>query len=355
MTSGEGLLERLQAFFRLLESANFTLSTSRRLDAIQPLEYVSMENPTEVRLAIRSNLCRDAREQAMFDLLFRSFWLGESIDIQSLESLQASQDSDQDVEEQGGQASKTHRRKGGELEDDWASFDEDLEAAIQQLKRNLHKTKGRRWISAKRGAQLDLRRTLAGYIRGGLEFSRFLYKGKKPNRVKLICLIDVSNSMSTHMQYLTRFVLAVHRVISGSRTIFFSSAALDMTRFVNQNSNDAVIAEIETAFPWWQSGTDIGSAMGYVNQQIPQGAFRNATVIVVSDGFDRGDEAKLVSEIGRLSRAAKRLIWINPLLHTRGYEPTAKGMAAALPFVDDFLAAFDAASLLFVLRKISLG
>ncbi len=356
MNAGTDFLDRLDIFYELLSRNGFIVPVAAQLDAAASLEEVTLDDPHAVRVVLRANLCHSVEEQRLFDVLFRTYWLGWETEVQPFSTMSAAADNDADDSETiGADASRAHREKEGDLDEDWASFDRDLLAAVRRLKRLLHKTRGRRWRPARNGIRFNFRRTLTSYLRSGLEFTSLDWMDRKPNKVRLVCMVDVSNSMSTHVQYLVRFTLAVHRIISGARTIFFSSDARDMTGFISRHSDEAVINELRERFPWWQSGTDIGGALAYVNNHFPGGLFHEATVVIISDGFDRGDKAQLQREMKRLSHSCKRLIWINPLLHSKGYEPTARGMADALPFVDDFLAAFDAKTLLTAVKRIAVA
>jgi uncharacterized protein with von Willebrand factor type A (vWA) domain len=184
--------------------------------------------------------------------------------------------------------------------------------------------------------RLMLRRNLAS---GGdpVEWA-WVRRRTKPRPVVVVC--DVSGSMERHARLLLRFTHALTRA-NGIRAeaFVFGTRLTRVTRLLRQRDADASLARVSEAVSDWSGGTRIGAALHEINTRWRRRALRSsAIVIVVSDGWDRGDPASVASETARLRRSCHRLIWLNPLAGTAGYEPLTAGMAAALPHVDEFLA-----------------
>jgi len=111
-----------------------------------------------------------------------------------------------------------------------------------------------------------------------------------------------------------------------------------LTRELSTTDPDVALARAAAAVPDWSGGTRLGHSLRLFNDQWgTRGTARGAVVVVLSDGWDRGEPEVLATEMARLSRVAHRIVWVNPLRATPGYEPLARGMATALPFVDDFV------------------
>ena len=160
--------------------------------------------------------------------------------------------------------------------------------------------------------------------------------GERPRPLVLVC--DVSGSMAPYarmlMQYLQASVAAHRRV----EAFVFGTRLTRLTRELAERDPDRALARATAAMDDWSGGTRIGAALGELNRRHGRQLGRGAVVVILSDGWDRGDPEGLTHEMARLQRSAHRVVWLNPLKATAGYEPLARGMAAALPHIDEFLA-----------------
>ena len=203
----------------------------------------------------------------------------------------------------------------------------------------------RRVASSRRSGHPDLRRTIRQALSTGGEpiRRRFLAKDHRPRRVVL--LLDVSGSMEPYSRALVRFAHAA--IIWHTRVEVFTigTRLTRVTRELTSRDPDAGITAAADAVEDWSGGTRLGTTMHEFNDRWGvRGYGRGAIVVVVSDGWDRGDPVELAAQMERLHRVTHRLVWVNPLKHTDGYAPLARGMAAALPHVDEFIEghSFDA-------------
>jgi uncharacterized protein with von Willebrand factor type A (vWA) domain len=112
----------------------------------------------------------------------------------------------------------------------------------------------------------------------------------------------------------------------------------NITRYLRHRDVDLALERVAEAVADWSGGTRIGHAVGTLNRVHGRRLGRGAVVVILSDGWDRGDPEMLAEEMARLRRSAHRVVWLNPLKAAEGYEPLARGMAAALPHTDHFLA-----------------
>jgi hypothetical protein len=162
----------------------------------------------------------------------------------------------------------------------------------------------------------------------------------------IVVLCDISGSMERQSRLLLRFVQALSRSPVKTEAFVFGTRLTRVTRLIRDRDRDRGLARVSEAVSDWAGGTRIGDSFHEFNQRWARRVLRTSGVaIVVSDGWDRGDTALVGEETARLSRNCHRLIWLNPLAGADGYQPLAAGMAAAYPFIDDFVAAGTIASL----------
>jgi uncharacterized protein with von Willebrand factor type A (vWA) domain len=186
------------------------------------------------------------------------------------------------------------------------------------------------------GSRPDVRRTVRSALRTGAEplRPRALERAPRPRRVVLLC--DVSGSMEPYTRALLRFL---HAAVAGRGRVeafVFATRLTRITRHLSWRDPDAALARAGAAVADWSGGTRLGGVLREFNAQWGDVA-RGAIVVVLSDGWDRGDPDALTAELDRLRRRAHRIVWVNPLKASPDYAPLARGMAAALPYVDDFV------------------
>jgi uncharacterized protein len=167
----------------------------------------------------------------------------------------------------------------------------------------------------------------------------------EPRSLVVIC--DISGSMERHSRLLLRFVQALSASTAVKTEAFvFGTRLTRVTRLLHDRDRDRALARVADVVNDWAGGTRIGESFREFNQRWARRTLRTSgVVIVISDGWDRGDPALVASETARLRRNCHRLIWLNPLAGTPGYQPLAGGMRAAFPYIDDFLAAGTVANL----------
>jgi uncharacterized protein len=196
-----------------------------------------------------------------------------------------------------------------------------------------------------RGDTHDLRRTIHASLRYGGEpmERRWREPSRKPRPVVLVC--DVSGSMQAQARMLLQYMHACVEARGRVEAFVFGTRLTRVTRELAGRDHDAAMTRATHAAGDMSGGTRIGDALATLNREHGRRIGRGAVVIVLSDGWDRGDPGQLAEEMARLSRCAHRLVWLNPLKAHAGYEPLTRGMQAALPYVDHFLAGNSIASL----------
>jgi uncharacterized protein with von Willebrand factor type A (vWA) domain len=165
----------------------------------------------------------------------------------------------------------------------------------------------------------------------------------RPRRLVVVC--DTSGSMRPYAHGLLLYVQALVSARAGVEAFVFGTRLTRVTHELGGRDAAAALARLGDVVADWAGGTRIGESLRTLNCEHGGRIGRGATVIVLSDGWDRGATDELDAELARLRRTAHRLIWLNPLKARPGYEPLAAGMAAALPHLDAFLAGNSLAGL----------
>ena len=231
---------------------------------------------------------------------------------------------------------------------------EELYKVMRQLRLHGQNKRSRRLKTSRNGRYLDLRRTMKAALRiGGDPIQLFFQNpGERPRR--LVLLLDVSGSMETYARSLIRFV---HAAIAGRNQVEAFTLGTRLTRLTRELSSrdpDVALSRAAQTVPDWSGGTRLGEGLRLFNDEWGiRGMARGATVVILSDGWDRGETEILEEQMERLSRVSHQIVWVNPLKATPGYEPLAKGMSAALPYIDHFLAGHNLVSLQTLTKVIS--
>jgi uncharacterized protein with von Willebrand factor type A (vWA) domain len=167
---------------------------------------------------------------------------------------------------------------------------------------------------------------------------------RRPRQLIVIC--DISGSMERHARVLLRFSQALAASAVRTEAFVFGTRLTRVTRLLRDRDRDRALTRVSLTVTDWSGGTRIGESFRTFNLHWARRVLRSsAVVVVVSDGWDRGDPELVATETARLQRSCHRLIWLNPLASAPGYQPLAAGMSAALPYIDDFVPAGTIASL----------
>uniref|UniRef100_UPI002ACD3356 vWA domain-containing protein n=1 Tax=Chloroflexus sp. TaxID=1904827 RepID=UPI002ACD3356 len=199
---------------------------------------------------------------------------------------------------------------------------------------------------ARAGRLLDMRRTLRQSWRFGGEPVELAWRDIRTEPRPLVLICDISGSMERYSRILLQFAHAISAGLGDVETFVFGTRLTRITRQLRHKDIDDAIDAVSKHVVDWSGGTRIGEAIKEFNFRWGRRVLgRSPVVMVISDGWDRGEPELLSREMDRLQRSCHRLIWLNPLLGTPGYEPLTVGMQAALPFVDDFLPVHNLVSL----------
>ncbi len=352
-------------FCRLLRLAGVRVPPTSTIGYVEALERVGLERRSGVYWAGRSTLVTRPEDIPMYDRAFDVFWARMESGLIPVEApappvtIALDEDDDEeDGEDEGdlqnpeGDVQEVRFSRAEVLTDkDFADCSADELAELSRLMAGLRFTtfrrRSRRRVPGTVGrVRPDLRRTVRWALRHQGEPVRraFTQAASRPRR--LVLVLDVSGSMEPYARALLRFAHAA--VVSRGRVEVFAlgTRLTRLTRHLTSRDPDAAL---RAAFPRvkdWAGGTRLGDGIqAFNNEWAIRGMARGSVVVVLSDGWDRGDTDVLDAEMARLHRVTHQLVWVNPLKATPGYAPLAAGMAAALPHVDRFVEGHSFASL----------
>jgi len=208
----------------------------------------------------------------------------------------------------------------------------------QRISRRTRPTRRRR-------EEHDLRATVRASLRHGGELLERRYRrpAERPRRLVLVC--DVSGSMTPYARMLLQYLQATVTARSRVEAFVFGTRLTRVTRELAGRDPDRALARAAEQVADWSGGTRIGAALAQLNREHGRRIGRGAVIVVLSDGWDRGDPDELAAEMARLRRCAHRVVWLNPLAADPRYEPLTRGMLAAIPHVDHLLPGNSIASL----------
>jgi uncharacterized protein len=371
---GGHLLPNLLLFGRVLRGLGLDGSPARMIDLASALRLLDVGKKRDVYHAMRALVVRRREDIALFDDAFEAFWRkpaqgATTLDLRAMGEKRRFRKPRFDPpplrDPPGGpqpeassasdvprvlQATLTYSATEVLKHKDFADMTGEELGEVQGMLARFawrlgeRRTRRRR---AGRGDALDLRRTLRRSLRHGGEVLGWSRLRRIARPRPLIVLADISGSMERYTRLLLLFLYSLAEGLDQRVEAFvFGTRLTRVTRHLRGRDVERALAEVSRAVPDWSGGTRIGEALRAFNfdwgRRVPGSG---AVVLLISDGWDRGEPELLRREMARLQRSCHRLVWLNPLLGAPEYEPLARGMRTALAFVDDFLPVHNVASL----------
>ena len=342
------------SFARVLRGAGLNVPLDSVLTFVTALDLTSISERDAVYWTARATLIRRPEDQPLFDRSFAVFWEqrghGDSVEDDSETSSITLLVDDDDVADGGeatGDDEQTMHLRFSAVETlrnkDFASYSPDELAESTHLMQRLRvhgpRRSSLRLVSApRRGSRHDMRATVRDALATSGEPLHLRRRRRSARQRRLVVLLDISGSMDPYSRAMLRFM---HAALVGRQKVeafTFGTRLTRLTKELAQRDPDRAFTRASAHVPDWSGGTRLGESLRAFNDTWGvRGMARGAIVVIVSDGWDRGDPRILGEQMSRLSRVAFRTIWVNPLKVTPGYAPLARGMAAALPYVDHFV------------------
>lgn len=354
-------------FCRLLRRRGLQVGPIEAADALRAMAAVEVTDRHEVYLALRAVLASGQEAQRIFDQAFWEFWGSqpEPIDApgapgqpgtlaldgqQALERVLLEWHDDADEAAGEGERVPAYSPIEALTRKDFSTFSADelqeITAVVIAIARRVATRLSRRTRTARRGHLVDLRRTMRGSLRRGGEILEILRRERRLQKTRIVLLCDVSGSMDLYSRFLIQFVYALQHAVGRVETFVFSTGLSRITGSLAHEDLRAALDEIARRVPDWSGGTKIGRSLRrFLADYGPQVLDPRTVVIIISDGWDTGEVDVLEAAMAELQRRAAKVIWLNPLLASPGYEPICQGMRVALPYVDVFAPAHNLESL----------
>lgn len=361
------------AFARVLRGAELNVPIGSVLTFADALGQVGMTSRDAVYWAGKSTLVQKPEDHRLYDRAFAVFWeqrqpgsgdepLPEPLRVTlAIDAEDAADDGDDDELTANDEPTITLRFSAHEVlrQKDFAAYSQIELDECHRLMADLRLAgalrPSRRLVRSKRPrGRPDLRRTVRHALRAGGEPVRrqHLEQGERARR--LILLLDISGSMEPYARALLRFV---HAAVVGRQRVEAFALGTRLTRITRELSSrdpDIALQKAARNVHDWSGGTRLGEGLRAFNDQWGvRGMARGAIVVILSDGWDRGEPEVMAEQMQRLGRVAHKIVWVNPLKVTAGYAPLARGMAAALPYVDDFVEGHSLAAMEHLAKVIS--
>lgn len=368
------LLHNLLLFGRILRRLGLDVNPGKMIELVHALRHIDIANRSDFYHTLRAFLVHRHEQIALFDRAFDLFWRKPGSELQGLELfdatrakepdrpliVQATPEPDSSIDQAKTDGDEEPRqvievvqtfstqerlrdKDFGELSQEEV---DEVRRFMAQLVWQLGQKRTRRFHPG-RSARLDLRRLMRKNLRYGGELLELPTRRRKRKPRPLIIVADVSGSMESYTRLLLYFVYSLLEGLTQRVEAFvFSTRLSRITHELRNRELDAALERVARSVPDWSGGTRIGDALKRFNFQWGRRVLgHGAIVILISDGWDRGEPEILSQEMARLQRNCFRLIWLNPLLGSPRYEPLTRGMQAALPYIDDFLPVHNLASL----------
>jgi uncharacterized protein with von Willebrand factor type A (vWA) domain len=370
--TGHGnLLRNIVLFGRLLRALGIGVMSTQMVDLVEGLQHVDMRRRDDVKEAARAVLVNRREHLPLFDLAFDLFWqareedaarpvepralLVKTVQFDKWELIAAAKKGDgqgpeREREEPEIETIYTYSPQEVLRHKDFAQLTseelEEVKRLMQTMAWNLRRRRTRRKARAPRGAYLDMRRTFRQNLRYGAEFLQLARQRRKLKRRPLVVICDISGSMERYSRILLQFIYILSNHLEKVEAFVFSTRLTRITRYLKERDVDGALDQVARAVQDWSGGTRIGEVVKTFNYDWGRRVLgQGAIVLIISDGWDRGDIDLLKREMNRLQLSCQRLIWLNPLLGSPNYEPLTRGIQAALPYIDDFIPVHNLASL----------
>jgi uncharacterized protein with von Willebrand factor type A (vWA) domain len=367
---------KLAGFVRTLRDNGFTVGLAETRDALSILTSPAAAKASSLRPAFRALFSADRSDFQRFDEIFSAFWSGQGVRrrFQTVSGGLARKEASRRTE-----VGPTKRKAGpdhveravagdesstdGHSQREGASSAEALQSAdirnivdpdeiarthalAERLARTMRARIVRRTRARRSGPRLDLRRTIHRNVSHGGTPVELAFRRRKEKPLRLVVLLDASGSMSLYTAFFVRFLHGVVDAFREAEAFVFHTRLAHVSPTLRDRNVTRAVEKLALMAEGIGGGTRIGESLATFNRWHAKRVINSRTVVmIVSDGYDTGAPEELAAEMRRLKLRCRRVVWLNPLIGWRDYEPSARGMQAALPYVDLFAPAHNLESL----------
>ena len=369
---------KLTAFAHTLRGNGFKVGLAETADALSILVMSAADKPATLKPALRTLFCATRSDWERFDEIFDAFWLARGIrqarvlagaapegaapvralkDVGPRGGKPGLPDHVERCQDDGGYSVDGRgKREGASRAENLASIDlrhivnpeeiRDAHALAERLARVMRARLIRRERLRKLGRRLDLRRTIHKSVSHGGTPLELAWRKRKERPLRLVFILDASGSMSLYTAFFVRFLHGVVDAFREAEAFVFHTRLAHVSASLRDRDVSRAVDKLALMAQGIGGGTKIGDCLAAFNRWHARRVINSRTaVMIVSDGYDTGEPSRLAEEMWRLRRLCRRIVWLNPLIGSRDYSPQARGMQAALPYVDLFAPAHNLESL----------
>jgi len=362
------LAASIVAFCRFARSHGLPVGMHQTLAALEAANVIGLTDRQRFSFGLRTVLCSSQEEWDQFGQLFDAFWNSErnqpnsqkdrprrnqvtknqSDDSRLLISAQSSDAQSRDSEGKlVSGASSQQRLKRVDFSEASHTDLAALEKLSLRLLRQMSVRLARRMKIEAQGDRVDLRRSIRLNISRGGDPITLAFKGRKKQKKRLVIFLDISGSMNLYSLFLVRFAYALQRHFKRVNTFLFSTSVVEVSNLLRARKLSDALNALSHRATEWSGGTRIGESLREFNRHYSRKILtRNTFFMILSDGWDTGAPEMLAAELRHTRKRVQKLLWLNPLLGLKEYQPITRGMSAALPHVDVFAPAHNLESLL---------
>ena len=366
------LAENIMLFARLLRATGMPVGTGSVLNAIRAVSLIGIESQQDLHTVLLCQFVSRREQMPVFDQTFALFWrnpkLMEKLMGAMLPTLQSDQDQQPLIRRLGEALSSGNTQSSGQDEEQVElqanlsaseseilqsrDFEQMSESELQVAKKMLKHLKlpvkpiqTRRHQASVSRAHIDMRRTMQNSLRNS-ELIPLQFKRQITRPPAIIVLCDISGSMAQYSRMFLHFMHAMTNNGDRVHSFLFGTRLTNISRYLRNKDVDLALEETANAVEDWSGGTRIGFCLKQFNQHWSRRMLgQGAVVILLTDGLDRGESPELGKQMERLSKSCRQLVWLNPLLRYKKFEPRAEGVRIMLPYVDVFRSAHNINSL----------
>ena len=366
------LAENIMLFARLLRATGMPVGTGSVLNAIRAVSLIGIESQQDLHTVLLCQFVSRREQMPVFDQTFALFWrnpkLMEKLMGAMLPTLQSDQDQQPLIRRLGEALSSGNTQSSGQDEEqvelqanlsaseseilqsrDFEQMSKsELQVAKKMLKHLMLPVKPiqtRRHKASVSRAHIDMRRTMQNSLRNS-ELIPLQFKRQITRPPAIIVLCDISGSMAQYSRMFLHFMHAMTNNGDRVHSFLFGTRLTNISRYLRNKDVDLALEETAKAVEDWSGGTRIGFCLKQFNQHWSRRMLgQGAVVILLTDGLDRGEGPELGKQMERLSKSCRQLVWLNPLLRYKKFEPRAEGVRIMLPYVDVFRSAHNINSL----------
>jgi len=364
-----GLVDATVRLCRMLRARGVPVTLHASIDAMRALRVVDITDRREVHHALRAVLATRIEDYHAFDAAFDATFRADAVPAPDI---RPGRGPERRAPALRGSALERWVSRAAPAEDSMAMAamselestrgtapagysPEELSAMLRvarRMARRLALSPARRWQASPRGRALDARRTLLRALRTGGDPVLLLRRRRRIRKARLFVLCDVSGSMDLYARFLIQLLYALQDSFARVETFVFSTRLTRVTAQLRTLTFAEALARLREV-RGFSSGTKIGESLAEFAREWERHIDTRSIVLILSDGWDTGEPARVAGVMQRLQRRARRVIWLNPLLGSPGYQPLAAGMQAALPYIDVFAPGHDFESLRAMIRYLN--